>query len=126
MGLLDQIRKDAERFASDANDFAIAMTFTDKAYNNATITGLYTRHHTKIEADGSTTNSKTCSICVSETKLIDAGYEVRNDDGDVAMDGHLVTFKDFTGVDTQYKITEQLPDETVGLIVFILSEYAED
>lgn len=126
MGLLDQIRKDVERFVSNIGDFAVNATFTDNAYNNATISCLYTRHSTKIDGEGSPVNSKNASVCVSEQKLLDAGYTTRNDENELDMYGHFVSFIDSTGVNKKCKIIEQLPDESVGLIVFILSDYAAD
>lgn len=125
MGLLEDIQNDAADFVSNTADFAVEMTFTDNAYNNATVNGIYSKHHTKVDTEGNSVNSLTNSICVSESKLLAAGYEVRDPDtGEVDMTGHLVTFKDSTGTSQQYKINQALPDETVGLLTFFLSEYA--
>lgn len=125
MGLLDQIRKDAERFISNTNDFAVEMTFTDNAYNNAVVSGLYTMHHTKFE-DGQAVDSKNASVCVSEKKLTDAGYVVRNADNEIIMVNHFVSFQDLNGTTKKFKITRSLPDETIGAIILFISDYAEN
>ena len=53
-------------------------------------------------------------------------YPVRNTKDQVDLEDHRVTVKDSTGFDQMYVIDQSWPDETLGNIVCILSDYEED
>lgn len=125
MGLLDQIRKDVAKITTNkSSGFAVDLTFDNKNYNIVTVQGLFTKHSTQIDPQtGLSVTSKNCSIAVSESVLVAAGYPVRDTQKKLLnMRGHFVKFTDSTGEEGNYKIMEQRPDETVGLITFILSD----
>jgi len=71
-------------------------------------------------------NVKNAHISFSEALLTDVSYPVRNINGEVQLRGHKITTKDSTGVDKNYIITENFPDETIGMIVCILGDYADN
>lgn len=121
MGLLDDIRKDIKNITSDENEFGVAITLISPTVTMEVV-GLHTKHYLGVDTDGNIVNSKNAHIAISESNL--SGYPVRNAKGEVAMRGHLARCKDSTGTEKTYKIEQTLPDETVGLIVIILGDYA--
>ena len=85
--------------------------------------GLAIKHHLTIDTDGSNTNTMNAHCTVSESLLTDAGYTVRNAQNEVDMKDHLVKYIDSTGIEGEYVIKQCFPDETVGVITFILGDY---
>lgn len=122
-GLIEQARKDWQRFTSDPDTWGISITFTAPTAEVAVVNGLGTNHHIDVDTDGNLINSKNSHVSVSEQLLVDEAYPVRDGDGEVAMVQHRVKFKDSTGVEKEYVIEETLPDETVGMIVCILNDF---
>ena len=121
MNLYDQAIKDLQRFTS--GEFSVDMVFVAPTMETATIKGWTTQHHTQFDSEGNLINAKTAPITISEKFLIDAGYPVRNASGEVAMLNHLVTVQNSTYNNRQFKIVQNLPDERLGAITFILSEF---
>jgi hypothetical protein len=123
MGLIDQAKSDIARFTSNTDEFGVSISFTSPASDTATVVGLATKHHLTISTEGTPVNGKNAHISVSESKLIDAGYPVRNGNGEVDLKRHRVSWKDSTGNVRNYVINQWFPDETIGLIVCILGDY---
>jgi hypothetical protein len=42
------------------------------------------------------------------------------------MTGHVVNVKDSTGIVKNYVVLQNWPDETIGLITFILGDYTPE
>ncbi len=126
MSLTEQARKDIQRITSDLQAFGVTMTFTSPDADTASVVGLHTKHHLGIDDEtGAPINAKTASVSVAEKLLTDLSYPVRNQNGEVSLDGHLVKVKDSTGSEKTYLCSEWFPDEKVGLIVVILQDYAD-
>lgn len=124
MSTLDRAKQAIKRISGDQNGFGIDVTFTALDSTTATVKAIHTKHHLGIDTDGAQMNSKTAHVAVSEESLILAGYTVRNIKGEVEMLRHKVDVVDSTGIVKHYQVRECYPDETVGLIVCILSDYA--
>jgi hypothetical protein len=108
--------------------FAVSMTFTNPSVTQtATIAGLHTKHNLSVDTDGTRVNTKNTHISFSEAELNAAGYTTRpaGDTGPVNLYKHKVEVKDSTGVNKTYQVDEAYPDETLGLIVCILGDYAD-
>lgn len=121
MNLFDQAIKDAQSFVN--RDFGVPTVFVAPTLETATVNSWTTKHHVGFDADGNQINSKTANVTVSEQDLTNAGYPVRDANGEVNMKGHLVTVKDSTQATEQFKVAQYYPDERLGLIQFILSEF---
>lgn len=122
MSLLDTAREDLAIFTGDLNDFGIEITFiTPDDVKTVIVVGYATKHHTKFDEDGVRVSSKVASVSVMEKFLTDLGYPVRQN-SEVNMVDHKVSFADSTGNVRNYKITEMFPDESLGLITFMLSD----
>jgi len=126
MGLREQAKADIENITSNTNEFAISMTWTSPDAETCTVSGLHTRHHLGVDTDGNAVNSRKAHVSVAEQHFIDAGYTIRNANGEVDLDGHKVVVNDSNGVARTYEIQEWFPNETVSLITCILAEYAAD
>jgi hypothetical protein len=123
MSLIAQAKADIEQITGNTDEFGVSISFTSPASDTATVVGLATKHHLTISPEGTPMNGKNAHISVSESKLVDAGYPVRNANGEVDLKRHRVTWKDSTGNVRNYVINQWFPDETVGLIVCILGDY---
>jgi len=123
MDLLAQSRIDLKRFSQ--SEWSTDLTFqnVDKSVI-VTIKGFASSHHLSIDpSTGLPVNVRNTHISVSETLLSDAGYTVRNSDGEVNLIRHFVTYTNSAGQEKTFRINETFPDETLGLIVCILGDY---
>lgn len=124
MGLIAQAKADWQAITSNTDEWGVSMTLLAPTSETATIKGLHTKHHLGIDTEGRPVNTKNAHVSFSEKLLTDAGYPVRNAAGEVYLKDHRVTVKDSTGNDAIYVIRQWFPDETIGVIVCILDDYA--
>jgi hypothetical protein len=121
--ILDLAKRDAKRFVTKGGfevDIEMITPTKDKVIN---ITGLGTKHWINFDSDGNPINSKNVHICIDEEFLNNNSYPTRNGKGEIRLLNHLITFKDSSGIDRNYIVKENFPDETLGLIVCILADY---
>lgn len=124
MGLLDQAIADAKAIVENtASGFGADITLTAPNGSTISIKGLHTKHHLSVDADGNPINGKNASISFSEGSFSESAYPLRNDAGQVSLRNHKVSVKDSTGTLCHYSIVQWYPDERVGLITCILSDY---
>lgn len=114
MSVFDDARADWERFSQEAS-----VKFVSPSNFEITVLALATKHNVNIDTDGQIVNTKNVHVTVSEALLVD--YPVRIN-GEVAMHRHKVYFSDSNGVNKKYYVIEHHPDETTGVITFILGE----
>ena len=119
---LTRARNDWLRFSSGGG-FETDITVTPPGGSPVTVQGIAMKHHLSIDTDGANTNSMNAHATIAEKLLIDESYPVRNAEGVVAMYNHLLRYTDSTGVEKEYAIQQVFPDETVGVITFILGNY---
>lgn len=123
MGLLEDIKEDLVDITTDTEGFGVELTFISPDAVTATIGGLHTKHHISLDETGKPVNSKNAHISFVESVLVAEGYDVRNDAGEVDLNGHKVDVIDSTGNEKHYMIREWFPDEKLGLIVCILGDF---
>lgn len=124
MSLLDQAKEDLKDITSDPEEWGRSILFQGPNGETATVVGLHSKHHLKIDTEGNPINSKNAHISVSESLLVEQDYPVRNAEREVSLRNHKVTVVDSTGDNCVYQIKEAFPDESVGLIICILGDYA--
>ena len=123
--ILDLARKDAKMITSEGG-FETETTFVSTdGQSEAIVFAICMKHHMSFDTDGEPINSENNSITVHEDVLNDESFPVRIN-GEVNLLGCLVTYADSTGTEMTYRIAENYPDETLGIITLILSRYAED
>lgn len=125
MGLVERAQQDMQRYTSDKNGFAVDITLiTPDGTTSVTIAGLSTKHHLAIDQmSGEVVSSRTASVSFSEVIATDAGYTVRDTDGEVGLKGHRVETADSNGIVKKFIIDKVIADEKLGLIVCILGDY---
>jgi hypothetical protein len=123
--ILDMARKSAKR-AVTKSGFQEVITLRNPDNSiEVEVNGLASKHWINFDTDGSSVNSKNAHICISEDDLTELNYPVRSLNNEVNLFNHKVIVKDSTKTDKNYIIKETFPDETLGLIVCILSDYNE-
>jgi hypothetical protein len=123
--ILEKARRDAARF-TQSGGFEVDITLTaPDGLTSVDITGLHTRHHQAFDSDGMPANILNMHVGISEKKLTELGYPVRNAADQVDLYQHRVQCADATGTIRKYVVNEQYPDEGLGHIVLILGS-AED
>lgn len=123
--LLALARKDAKNHITKGGfEENITLQTADSSVS-IDITGFATKHFINYDSDGLPINTKNVHICINEDDLVALSYPVRNSKNEVVLLNHKVTFKDSTGQDRNYQINENYPDESLGLIVCILSDLVE-
>jgi len=122
MGLMDEIKLDVQDITSNSNEFGIPITFTNPDDTQTIeVVGTASNHFMQFDLEsGKNVNSQNTHVTVSEQLFINAGYKIRNVAGKVSMKKHRVLWIDSTGISAAYEVLEAMPDQTVGLIVFIL------
>lgn len=119
MGIFERARNDSKRYSQE-----VSLTFYRIVGTEYVAKGIATRHHLGVDPDtGLTVNSRNVHCTISETLLTAQNYNTRNSKGDVNLVNSFVKYADATGVVRTYKIIEVLPDDSLGLIVCILSSY---
>lgn len=123
MSLIDRARRDARHIVSDGNGFAIPIIIINDSVSYF-LKGTSKRHTAQYDQDGMLVNSRAVTCTISELDLIQAGLNLRiNGEVHKSEANKLrLKFTDATGQLNTYKIQEVLPDEHLGLIVFILSD----
>jgi len=124
MGLIEQAMSDVRQIMENSNDFGVTITFTSPDADVAEVTGTHSKHHIGVDEGGYPINSKNAHVTVAEASLTDLNYPIRNDSGEVSILRHRVQVSDSTGLAKEYVVKETLPDETLGIIVCILGDYA--
>lgn len=123
--LLASARKNANKIITKGG-FQVDIQFeTANSDKIVDVKGLATKHFINYDSDGLPINSKNVHVNISEKDLTDLGYIVRNSKQEVALLNHKVRFKDSTDIVRSYKVSENYPDETLGLIVCILTSFIE-
>lgn len=131
MGRIEDLAKrDVKRITGDVNIAGTEITFesNDSPPVVAVVAGRAAKVHKTYQDwsgmnNGVAVNEKTPYIGVSEDLLLAEDYPVRNDDKEVNLKDHKVSWKDSTGETWTYKISEWHPDETLGYIRIYLKDF---
>lgn len=115
MGVIeDMAREDWQRFSQE-----IELHFCAPSGERSSFMGIGTRNYVKETlTDGQEAIGEVVRVAFSETILLCANptYPIRNHKNDIALKGHLVSFKDAQGNLQDYAIKLVYADQTVGLI----------
>lgn len=124
MGIIERALSDVANFTSNSTTGAAkAVQFTSPVGFVVSINCYHFKHHLGVDTDGNVINTRTANITFSEQVLLTAGYSIRDDNGVVNLNGHIIEAKDSTGTVRQYIIQTWLPDETIGLISASLEDF---
>lgn len=121
--LLIRARIDSKKYITKGGFQEDIILETADGLKTVETTGFVSKHWVNFSSDGLPLNSKNAHICLDEDALVLLDYPVRNEDNEVHLQNHKVRTKDSSGGLKEYVIKEWFPDETLGLIVCILSDY---
>lgn len=121
--IMTMARADAQRILSGGG-FETALTLVRDTVTTI-VNGLAPVHHLAFDTDGQPVNSKVAHVTISEADLLAAGFTVRNTSNEVAMRTVLISFADSAGIVRTYTVKENYADETLGVIVLNLGNYAQ-
>lgn len=122
MSLYDRAYRAANRITSDTNGWGVPIVLTDLSGNSCNIIGTRSKHHLGVDNQGNSVNTKNAHVSFHELQVINAGFNIRNGEHEIAIKGWQVDVGDSSGNVTAYSITEFYPSETIGLIVCVLAE----
>lgn len=122
MNIYERAQRDILQITTDRNGAGEKIFLVWPDASELELTGVTSKHHFAVDTDGNQVNSKTAHVAISEKQIITAGKTIRNVSGEVDLTKHKLRVKDSTGVEKQYYIRSNFPDETVGLIVCILNK----
>lgn len=121
--ILQAIKADAYKIVTSGGFEEVIILSSPSGDLTFETTGLASKHHLSFDSDGLPVSSKNAHVCVSETKLTDAGYPVRNANQEIDLYKHKVSVKDSSGVVKHYVVKDAFPDETLGLITLTLGDW---
>ena len=124
MSLKTRAKADAANILSNSDEWGESLIFDDGNGSIVTVNGLYVEHHMDVDEQGNKVIGKNGRVTVSEQTLIDAGYTVRDSNNDVDLKNHKVSVNHQNGSVVKYRIEYIQPDETLGLILCYLGDYA--
>jgi hypothetical protein len=124
MGLLDRARQDLKQITSNDDEFAVEMIWTATDNSTCTVNGLHSKPFYSADFEGNVSvNSMKGHVSVHEENFTDQSYPTRNGNGEIDFTGHRVKVKDSTGEEKEYIVKQWYPNETFGLLVFVLDSY---
>ena len=116
LNILDRARADWLRLGQDYD-----LTFFDPTGFSVSVKGFYSDRYSGFDTQGEPVNTNIAYCRVNESLLLDASYPTRVN-GRISMIGHNVDIiLSDRDTPTKFKITQQYPDRTVGVLVFELS-----
>lgn len=118
--LLQLAKRDARRIITQGGFEENIELVNPNECLTISLTGFATKHWITFDTDGSPINSSNIHVSISEQDLKDLNYPYRDNNGKVRLLNHKVNFKDSSGNIRTYIISENFPDETLGIIVLIL------
>lgn len=121
---LERARADAIRYIE--GDFGKEVTlYTPDKLTTYTVTGLASKHHLGIDPNtGIPVNSENIHISFSEKTLNDLEITTRDSNNKVTLLGWFVKITETNYMNGDYKIVQNWPDETLGLIICILTVHS--
>lgn len=128
MDFLSTVQRDLQTITT--TDFATHITITPPGGTPVIVPGYAGKHSIDVDQIGfRTINSKKAHCSIMEQELLKAGYTTRvSTDANadlITFEKHTVSWKDVSGQTRTYIVQQggSKPNETVGLIVFILGYF---
>lgn len=102
------------------NLFGIELYFFDGGSQFASCKGNAVKNSNVFQTDGQYVLGKKITVSFSEKILLEnnPSYPVRDDKGNISMEGHRVSFKLAKGVERTYQLGGEIADESMGLITY--------
>ena len=118
--LLAQARKDAKHVVTKLGFQNDVFLINNLSMNFIQLKGLTSKHWIQFDSDGSPINAKNVHLNLIEKDIQELGFETRGKNGNVNLLDYYVIVQDSTNNYKKYQVKEVYPNESLGLIVFIL------
>ena len=118
--LLAQARKDAKHVVTKLGFQNDVFLINPLSMDFIRLKGLTSKHWIKFDTDGSPINAKNVHLNLIEKDIQELGFETRGKNGNVNLLDYYVIVQDSTNNYKKYQVKEVYPNESLGLIVFIL------
>ena len=118
--LLAQARKDAKHVVTKLGFQNDVFLINNLSMNFIQLKGLTSKHWLQFDSDGSPINAKNVHLNLIEKDIQELGFETRGKNGNVNLLDYYVIVQDSTNNYKKYQVKEVYPNESLGLIVFIL------
>lgn len=124
MSLTERAKKDMQKITSATNGWGVSCTLTDLVSETATVMAIHTRHNTAYTPEGELVNIPISSVAISDVKVLEANanYSYLNTSGEITYMGHSLSVADASGTVKNYVISENYPDEKLGMTILILQD----
>jgi hypothetical protein len=120
MGLREQAQLDAKAILEDDSGFAWPFTLTSPVGVSTSLKGYTTDVGQAIDPDtGQAVAGRRASVAVSRSSLPEQPEGI----ADSGRKPWLATFADSSGVVSDWKVIEVLPDRAAGVVVLLLERY---
>ena len=118
--LLAQARKDVKHVVTKLGFQNDVFLINNLSINFIQLKGLTSKHWIQFDSDGSPINAKNVHLNLIEKDIQELGFETRGKNGNVNLLDYYVIVQDSTNNYKKYQVKEVYPNESLGLIVFIL------
>ena len=118
--LLAQARKDVKHVVTKLGFQNDVFLINNLSMNFIQLKGLTSKHWIQFDSDGSPINAKNVHLNLIEKDIQELGFETRGKNGNVNLLDYYVIVQDSTNNYKKYQVKEVYPNESLGLIVFIL------
>ncbi len=118
--LLARARQDAKKIVTNLGFQNDVFLINPMSMAFIQLKGLTSKHWIKFDTDGSPINAKNVHLNLVEEDIQALGFETRGKNGNVKLIDYYVIVQDSTNVYKNYQVKEVYPNESLGLIVFIL------
>ena len=123
MGIMDLIKRDVAHITTTVEGFSVPITFINPDDGEEfELRGLHTRHSLSFNTDGMPINGVNAHVSVSESEFVRTDYNYKNEAGEISLKGHFVKATDSGGNERIYEVREWYPDDTISLIVCVLTD----
>ncbi len=118
--LLARARQDAKKIVTNLGFQSDVFLINPLFMAFIQLKGLTSKHWIQFDTDGSPINAKNVHLNLVEEDIQELGFETRGKNGNVNLLDYYVIVQDSTNVYRNYQVKEVYPNESLGLIVFIL------
>ena len=118
--LLAQARKDAKHVVTKLGFQNDVFLINNLSMNFIQLKGLTSKHWLQFDSDGSPINAKNVHLNLIEKDIQELGFETRGKNGNINLLDYYVIVQDSTNNYKKYQVKEVYPNESLGMIIFIL------
>ena len=118
--LLARARQDAKKIVTNLGFQNDVFLINPLSMAFIQLKGLTSKHWLQLDSDGSPINAKNVHLNLIEKDIQELGFETRGKNGNINLLDYYVIVQDSTNNYKKYQVKEVYPNESLGMIIFIL------